>query len=268
MKTISKSILIFSFFVLNLLWVNPTYAQLPSTEVQITNLHLKDGGVIKGFVKQEYANGDLNFMLLTGNELFIKKNSIQFLDETPGNQLLILRDGARVKIKGQYHGFNFTFFNPGPDFNSINDLYFYMASNFFIGYRFNHKLGFGAMTGLDIVGGDPFINLSLDIRGDFSAKKGSWFYNFQFGMNHLATNKKFQTYIIKKTPGYLIHPAIGYRFSRNKSSSIYVDFGLKVLNYTIKQNNDRPYGTPIYPDDIYIYKRTYFLPSIRLGWIY
>lgn len=268
MKTKSKSIFIFFLLMLNLLWSNANYAQLPSTEVQIINLHLKEGGVLKGFIKQEYSNGDLNMMLLTGSEVFVKKNSIHFLDETPGNQQVILKDGVREKLKGQYHGFNITYFNPGPKFNPVRDLSFYMAGSFYVGYRFNQKFGIGVGTGLDLIGGEALLNIFADLRGNFSTRKKSWYYNFQAGINHLATNKKFQTYIIKKTPGYLIHPAIGYRFSRNKSSSFFVDLGFKVLNYTVKQYDDGPPGTIVYPDDIYIIKRTYPLPSLRIGWTY
>lgn len=201
-------------------------------------VYLKDGSVLKGLIVNYEQGATLNFRLQNGEEIVIIDSEIarivQDVREPKANSYDELINGkTKAKPKDQTYNFKERGFYNATMLGSLNTRSgneFKMGLSFHnvSGFQFSRWLGIGLGVGIETYGTDDdevIYPLFAEFRGYLNKKIKAPYYTLGAGYGFMATNKK--EFITEARGGWMLHPAIGLRFSGKKHSNLTADIGYK-----------------------------------------
>ncbi len=219
----------FSFFLLF-----STNAQSQDKTHYTDMIYLNDGSVFRGIIT-EYKQGDhLKLKLKSGDELFIVDKVIKKIvqgAEGSGNSRKEQRWASRqqktyeFKEKGIY---NVTYVSTLNGYTDRNGVELGLGVDNVTGYQFNRHIGAGVGVSWDtynVDSGENFLTLFGETRGYVLKKRLSPYYSLGAGYGFAIRNE--ENNLTEATGGWMIHPAIGYRFGGSKDANFIMDIGYK-----------------------------------------
>ncbi|MFM9950208.1 MAG: hypothetical protein ACKV1O_19900 [Saprospiraceae bacterium] len=201
-------------------------------------VYLKDGSVLKGLIVNYEQGATLNFRLQNGEEIVIIDSEIarivQDVREPKANSYDDLINGkVKAKPKEQVYNFKERGFYNATMLGSLNTRAgneFKMGLSFHnvSGFQFSRWLGIGLGVGIETYGTDDdevIYPIFAEFRGYLNKKIKAPYYSLGAGYGFMATNEK--EFITEARGGWMLHPAIGLRFSGKKHSNLTADIGYK-----------------------------------------
>ncbi|MDZ4680683.1 MAG: hypothetical protein SH848_03555 [Saprospiraceae bacterium] len=210
-----------------------------SDKEELTDVvYLKDGSVLKGLIVNYEQGATLNFRLQNGEEIVINDSEIarivQDVREPKSTSYDELINGkTKAKPKEQVYGFRERGFYNAVMLGSLNTRSgneFKMGLSFHnvVGFQFSQWLGIGLGLGIETYGTDDdevIYPVFAEFRGYFNKKIKAPYYTLGAGYGFMTTNEK--EFITEARGGWMLHPAIGMRFSGKKHSNLTADIGYK-----------------------------------------
>jgi len=201
-------------------------------------VYLKDGSVLKGLIVNYEQGATLIFKLQNGEEIVIIDTEIarivQDVREPKSDSYDELMNGkVKAKPKEQVYEFRERGFYNAMMLGSLNTRAgneFKMGVSFHnvSGFQFSRWLGIGLGVGIETYGTDDdevIYPVFAEFRGYFNKKIKAPYYTLGAGYGFMATNEK--EFITEARGGWMLHPAIGLRFSGKKRNNLTADIGYK-----------------------------------------
>ncbi len=201
-------------------------------------VYLKDGSVLKGLIVNYQQGGALNFELENGEVIVIQDAEIARIVQdvmTPKAKSYdeLMNARSKAKPKEQVYAFRERGFYNAMALGSLNTRAaneFRMGLSFhnISGFQFSRLFGAGLGVGIETYGTDDdevIYPVFAEFRGYLTKKIKAPYYAFSGGYGFMATNKK--EFITEARGGWMLHPAIGMRFSSKKQTNLTADIGYK-----------------------------------------
>lgn len=201
-------------------------------------VYLKDGSVLKGLIVNYEQGATLTFELQNGEKILVQDAEIakivQDVREPKANSYDELINGSKkAKPKEQVYEFKERGFYNAMMLGSLNTRAaseFRMGLSFHnvSGFQFSRWLGIGLGLGVETYGTDDdevIYPVFAEFRGYLSKKIKAPYYSFGAGYGFMTTNEK--EFITEARGGWMLHPAIGIRFSAKKRTNLTADIGYK-----------------------------------------
>jgi len=208
-------------------------------EILTDVVHLKDGSVLKGLIVNYQQGGALTFQLQNGETITIQDVEIARIvqdvrEPKAGSYDELMNKKAKVKPKEpQVYAFKERGFYNAMMLGSLNTRAaneFRMGLSFHnvSGFQFSRWFGIGLGLGVETYGTDDdevIYPVFAEFRGYLSKKIKAPYYTLGAGYGFMATNEK--EFITEAEGGWMIHPAVGIRFSAKKNTNLMADIGYK-----------------------------------------
>jgi len=202
-------------------------------------VYLKDGSVLKGQIVSYEQGRSLLFKLQNGETITLQDANIARIVQDTGEPRSNSYDGLtqtrpkKVKKEPVYNFSERGFY----DVLSLGSLNTRTSNSEFkmgislhnvAGFQFSRMLGIGLGLGIETYGTDDrevIYPVFAEFRGYFNKKIKAPYYTLNAGYGFMATNER--EFITEARGGWMLHPAVGLRFSANKHSNITADIGYK-----------------------------------------
>lgn len=176
-------------------------------------VYLKSGTKLRGKLI-EWKDKESIMLDIHGNLISIDQRRVKKIVQG-GTDIKNKVSNYNFQEKGIYHQFTLNFIsgNDGPRANRRPGLGAAMST----GYRFNQYLGIAGGVGFDqyIFGTDErFLSLFTEFSGFVLKENFSPMYSLKLGYGFGFSDE--EAGFIESKGGYLVHPAIGFRFGQNK----------------------------------------------------
>lgn len=204
----------------------------------IETVYLKDGQVIVGRI-DTYRKGDqLSMYDQAGNAFTFEDADIRRIVQDVDRPTLkrYLRQRRRMlrpynyafTEKGIYYELSLSTFTSDTDINEPDETA--VGVHLAMGKQWNRNFGTGIGIGLDgynsFGSGTTLLPLYLQARGYFRKKWQSPFYSLNGGYS-FALGGDTEAFQIEAEGGWMIHPALGWRFGASAKTNFTIDLGVK-----------------------------------------
>lgn len=204
----------------------------------IETVYLNDGQVKVGRIGSYSKGGQLQMYDQAGNEFIFEDKDIRRIVQDVDRQTLkrYLRQRRRM-----LRPFNYAFPETGPyyevslsTFTSDTEIdqpdQTAVGVHFALGKQWNRLLGTGVGIGLDgynsFGSGTTLLPTYIQLRGYFQKKWQSPFYSLNAGYA-FALGGDTEAFQIDAEGGWMVHPAVGWRFGASAKSNFTLDLGVK-----------------------------------------
>ena len=204
----------------------------------IETVYLNDGQIIVGRIDSYRKGEQLRMYDQAGNEFVFKDADIRRIvqDVDRPTRRRYLRQRRRMMRpfnyafteKGMYYELSLSTFTSDTDIDEPDETA--VGIHFAMGKQWNRKIGTGIGIGLDgynsFGSGTTLMPLYLQARGYFRKKWQSPFYLLNGGYS-VAVGGDTEAFQIEAEGGWMIHPALGWRFGASAKSNFTIDLGVK-----------------------------------------
>lgn len=204
-------------------------------------VYLKDGSVLKGLIVNYEQGATLTFQLQNGEKIIIQDVEIARIvqdvrEPKAGSYDELINGTTKVSAKPkapQVYEFRERGFYNAMSLGSLNTRAaseFKMGVSFHnvSGFQFSRWLGIGLGVGIETYGTDDdevIYPVFAEFRGYLNKKIKAPYYTLGAGYGFMATNER--EFITEARGGWMLHPAIGMRFSAKKRTNLTADIGYK-----------------------------------------
>lgn len=236
-----------------------TWAQQTREDV----VYLENGSVIRGQVMEYDPKGNIKIEIYGGSLLVYKSSEVIKIEkETVKVEGVVAvkkekRPNHKVADTGIYGtvsvgtlaGFgDWGNFTPGISLKGV------------AGWYFHRLIGLGGGIGMMNLGGQTFVPIFANIRGNFMKSSASLFYDINVGYGIGVVNNLLFTQFGQMESaqgGLYLRPSIGVRLPSTRQTHITLDFGyvIQFSSATFRDWNNNPVFE----------KRTTYRPSLRIG---
>lgn len=207
---------------------------------QLTDVvYLKDGSVLKGLIVNYEKGATLTFAMQNGEEIIVQDAEIarivQDVREPRASSYDDLANGKpKTKPKEQpvyefrERGFYNVMMLGSLNTRAASEFKMGLSFHNVSGFQFSRWLGIGLGVGIETYGTDDdevIYPVFAEFRGYLNKKIKAPYYTLGAGYGFMTTNKK--EFITEARGGWMIHPAIGLRFSAKKRTNLMADIGYK-----------------------------------------
>ncbi|MEO1515749.1 MAG: hypothetical protein AAFV95_12075 [Bacteroidota bacterium] len=247
------------------LW-QPLQAQKEVRQADV--LHLQDGSQLKGFIVQEYDNGDIQFDLFGDDVINIKAEQIKSKQQG-GDNKLYYPDGRSYSVKGYYSTLRISS-SWGSDSNTEEGSFSGMHLHNVHGYQLMPQLGIGGGIGLDILSGPSnntytFLPVYAEVRvfpvrskiSPFLTASGGYSMSFDIFNNFVEAGEFYDGGLFGKVTA-------GVSFATKRKSQFFVDVGLFFLDSRSKFQDYLDGEIPVFVDEEIQFRRW----EIGFGWLF
>ena len=231
----------------------------------LTYLYLKGGGRLVGYEKTHFENGDIYFILLSGNGIYIEHSSIKKQVKPFGKKVfLFTKNNTIIHLTGLYVGFSVnTLWGKETLYYDYTRYRSGMSLELFTGYKFFNFFGIGTGCSIDVTEYTPMSTFFLDCRGSFLDRRFTPTYSFQVGINN-----SLERNLIWKKSGFLFYPSIGIQMARKKRTALELSVGYKIQSISKASLYGHSFSGQYAMGDIKISEKTYNSLAIKLSWIF
>lgn len=207
---------------------------IPLTET----VYLIDGQIIEGKIISYRKGERLRMYDLAGKEFTFEDTEIQRIVQDVDRTTLkkYLRQRRRMlrpfnyafRERGPYYEVSLSTFTSDTEIDEPDQTA--VGVHFVTGKQWNRSFGTGIGIGLDgydsFGSGTTLLPLYIQARGYFQKKWQSPFYSLNGGYA-FAVGGDTEAYQIEAEGGWMIHPAVGWRFGASARSNFTIDLGVK-----------------------------------------
>lgn len=209
-------------------------------------VHLANGTILKGRILENRYDDYLIMEFDSGDRIRLEANEIhdisrEYVEEDESNTVAKDRSYKQYKekLKGKPKTVAkvYAFKERGPYFSTFmasisgrvdGDLKVGLGAHFTSGYQFNRWVGLGLGVGIDSYSTSvkrTVVPVFVEARGYFLKKYNSPYYSVNAGYGFALTDEDLD--INEANGGYMVHPAIGYRFGATAKVNMLMDIGYK-----------------------------------------